>query len=140
MSHAHCILLPVTIDPRKVQQITSSAQQLTVLRVDILSKSTNILPSGENYSTFFLGVATRSRSLITMAITLFYCSTGEYGKPINITEEKLSPAERTKFNVGWKRNAFNQYASDMMSLHRSLPDFRDEEYVLLCIICSPHFI
>ena len=34
-----------------------------------------------------------------------------------------------KFEDGWQKNAFNQYASDKMSLHRSLPDLRDEGLV-----------
>ncbi|KAH0821392.1 hypothetical protein GEV33_001399 [Tenebrio molitor] len=31
-------------------------------------------------------------------------------------------------DAGWQKNAFNQYASDMISVHRSLPDPRDEWY------------
>lgn len=52
---------------------------------------------------------------------------GENGEPVNIVKEDLSPAERAKFDAGWQNNAFNQYASDMISLHRSLPDIRDPE-------------
>lgn len=50
---------------------------------------------------------------------------GELGKAVVIDKEKLSPDERVKFDEGWKNNAFNQYASDMISLHRSLADIRD---------------
>ena len=52
---------------------------------------------------------------------------GENGKGVNIEKEKLSPDERKKFDDGWQKNAYNQYASDMISLHRSLPDVRDAE-------------
>ncbi|CAL1533307.1 unnamed protein product [Lymnaea stagnalis] len=52
---------------------------------------------------------------------------GENGRGINIEKEKLSEEELKKFDEGWKNNAYNQYASDMMSLHRSLPDVRDAE-------------
>lgn len=52
---------------------------------------------------------------------------GEGGKAVVIDKDKLSPEERKKFDDGWQKNAFNQYASDLISLHRSLPDVRDPE-------------
>ena len=36
------------------------------------------------------------------------------------------PATKKLIDVGWKNNAFNQYASDIISLHRTLPDPRDQ--------------
>ena len=50
---------------------------------------------------------------------------GELGKGVHIDKDKLSPEELKKFNEGWQNNAFNQYVSDMISLHRSLADIRD---------------
>ncbi|XP_052797726.1 polypeptide N-acetylgalactosaminyltransferase 5-like isoform X2 [Mya arenaria] len=52
---------------------------------------------------------------------------GENGEGVNIDKEKLSPEERKKYDDGWQNNAFNQYVSDQISLHRSLKDVRDEE-------------
>ncbi|PVD30435.1 hypothetical protein C0Q70_09701 [Pomacea canaliculata] len=52
---------------------------------------------------------------------------GESGKAVVIDKDKLAPDERKKFDDGWQKNAYNQYASDMISLHRSLPDVRDTE-------------
>ncbi|ESO90718.1 hypothetical protein LOTGIDRAFT_123129, partial [Lottia gigantea] len=52
---------------------------------------------------------------------------GEQGKPVTVNKESLDKEERKKFDDGWQKNAYNQYISDMMSLHRSLPDVRDEE-------------
>ena len=49
------------------------------------------------------------------------------GKAVTIDKDKLSPEERLKFDKGWTDNAYNQYVSDMISLHRSLPDIRDQE-------------
>ncbi|XP_054740666.1 putative polypeptide N-acetylgalactosaminyltransferase 9 isoform X2 [Anastrepha obliqua] len=49
---------------------------------------------------------------------------GEMGKPVvlptNMTEEMKKAVDD-----GWTKNAFNQYVSDMISVHRSLPDTRD---------------
>jgi hypothetical protein len=52
---------------------------------------------------------------------------GEMGKPVIIDVSKLSAEEKAKYDAGWKRNQYNQYAADMISLDRSLPDFRFEE-------------
>ncbi|XP_054713959.1 putative polypeptide N-acetylgalactosaminyltransferase 9 [Uloborus diversus] len=56
---------------------------------------------------------------------------GELGRPVklnNLTEE-----QQKLIKEGWDKNAFNQYVSDIISLHRSLPDVRgagcqDEKY------------
>lgn len=56
---------------------------------------------------------------------------GESGKAVVIDKDKLAPDERKKFDDGWQKNAYNQYASDMISLHRSLPDVRDTEWVVI---------
>jgi hypothetical protein len=52
---------------------------------------------------------------------------GEMGKPVMVEVDKLSPEEKVKYDEGWKRNQYNQYAADMISLDRSLPDFRFPE-------------
>lgn len=66
--------------------------------------------------------------LLSQLTTMFdFLIVGEGGKAVVIDKDKLSPEEKKKFDDGWQKNAFNQYASDMISLHRSLPDVRDPE-------------
>lgn len=50
---------------------------------------------------------------------------GEMGKPV-VLPANLTADVKKLVDEGWKNNAFNQYASDLISLHRSLPDPRDE--------------
>uniref|UniRef100_A0A0K0G3E8 Polypeptide N-acetylgalactosaminyltransferase n=1 Tax=Strongyloides venezuelensis TaxID=75913 RepID=A0A0K0G3E8_STRVS len=52
---------------------------------------------------------------------------GEMGKAVKINKTLLSPEELVKFETGFKNNAFNQYASDLISIHRSLPTDIDDE-------------
>ena len=47
---------------------------------------------------------------------------GEMGRPVRV--DNPDPDTKRKLDEGWQRNAFNQYVSDMISVHRSLPDFR----------------
>ena len=49
---------------------------------------------------------------------------GEMGRPVKL--DNPAPEIKALIDSGWKNNAFNQYASDIISLHRSLPDPRDE--------------
>ncbi|VVC36597.1 Nucleotide-diphospho-sugar transferases,Glycosyltransferase 2-like,Ricin B, lectin [Cinara cedri] len=50
---------------------------------------------------------------------------GEMGKPV-VLPGNLATEIKKIVDEGWKNNAFNQYASDLISVHRSLPDPRDE--------------
>lgn len=48
---------------------------------------------------------------------------GEMGKAVKF--DNPEPEVKSLIDKGWKNNAFNQYASDVISLHRTLPDPRD---------------
>lgn len=47
---------------------------------------------------------------------------GEQGKPVVLTN--LTDEQDALVKEGWENNAFNQYVSDLISLHRGLPDVR----------------
>ncbi|CAD5221875.1 unnamed protein product [Bursaphelenchus xylophilus] len=52
---------------------------------------------------------------------------GELGKAVKVNKNELTVDERKQYDEGYKNNAFNQYASDMISIHRSLPPAADQE-------------
>lgn len=49
---------------------------------------------------------------------------GELGRPV-VLPTNMSSEMKKAVDDGWLKNAFNQYASDLISIHRSLPDPRD---------------
>ncbi|KAK3607998.1 hypothetical protein CHS0354_009933 [Potamilus streckersoni] len=51
---------------------------------------------------------------------------GEMGTGINIDVAALPPNERLKYELGQKRNSFDEYASTKISVRRQLPDVRSE--------------
>ncbi|KAG4066660.1 hypothetical protein HA402_007296 [Bradysia odoriphaga] len=49
---------------------------------------------------------------------------GEMGRPV-VLPTNITGELKKQVDDGWQKNAFNQYASDLISVHRSLPDPRD---------------
>lgn len=49
---------------------------------------------------------------------------GEMGRPV-VLPTKMSAEMKRAVDDGWMKNAFNQYAADLISVHRSFPDTRD---------------
>ena len=50
---------------------------------------------------------------------------GEMGIAVEIDKTKLTRQELQKYHHGLETHKFNQYASDLISKHRTLPDVRD---------------
>ena len=48
------------------------------------------------------------------------------GKPYKVDKEKPDNETKAKIDAGWLNNAYNEYVSDLISVHRSLPDPRDK--------------
>ena len=49
---------------------------------------------------------------------------GEMGKPVTLPANMTADMKKS-VDDGWQKNAFNQYVSDLISVHRTLPDPRD---------------
>ncbi|EPB78280.1 ricin-type beta-trefoil lectin domain protein [Ancylostoma ceylanicum] len=55
------------------------------------------------------------------------CQEGEGGKAVIIDVNKLSHDQKKLYETGYKNNEFNQYTSDLISVHRALPIITDKE-------------
>merc|ERR1719282_2092845 len=51
---------------------------------------------------------------------------GEMGKPHHVNKSAVDEETQKRIDKGWLNNAYNEYVSDLISVHRSLPDLRDE--------------
>ena len=49
---------------------------------------------------------------------------GILAKGLTIDEKNISPEEKKKFDEGWSKYAFNNYASTLIPINRTLPDIR----------------
>nr|XP_011447699.2 polypeptide N-acetylgalactosaminyltransferase 5 isoform X1 [Crassostrea gigas] len=52
---------------------------------------------------------------------------GELGSPYIFNKSQLTSKEKSEYETGWKKNHFNEFASNRISLQRSLKDPRDKE-------------
>ena len=51
-------------------------------------------------------------------------SNGVLGNALDIKKDSLPTSERLKFDKGWENHAFNEYASTLIPLNRTLVDIR----------------
>ena len=50
----------------------------------------------------------------------YFLGPGENGKPYKVEKEKAEPEIKERIERGWKNNAYNEYVSDLISVHRSV--------------------
>ena len=55
-----------------------------------------------------------------------YILAGYNGQGVVVDVDQLSVAERREYDAGWRRNAFNQYASDQIPINRYVGDQRHQ--------------
>ena len=46
---------------------------------------------------------------------------------LSVDKNQLSDKEKKVYQEKWDKNQFNQYASDLIPVHRELPDYRSKE-------------
>ena len=51
---------------------------------------------------------------------------GENGSPVKVDKDKLTSEELADLEDGYKDYSFNRFISDKISIHRSLPDIRND--------------
>lgn len=56
---------------------------------------------------------------------LFKLNIGENGTAVDL-EDEFTVVDEIRYSRGWDSYGFNEYASNLVSLNRSLPDYRDE--------------
>lgn len=55
---------------------------------------------------------------------------GELGKPFKVDKDKVDEEIKQRIDKGWQNNAYNEYVSDLISVHRYLfsKDISDEDF------------
>ena len=65
---------------------------------------------------------------ITKSTTsVFVYSPGEGGAAVGIDPNLLSPDEKILYQKGYETHSFNEYASNLISVQRTVPDFKPYE-------------
>ncbi|XP_041367706.1 inactive polypeptide N-acetylgalactosaminyltransferase-like protein 5 [Gigantopelta aegis] len=100
-------------DEVKVSMIQSVAGINGNIRNDLVEQNLDIISS----STREHKSEKRQRLLANMG-------PGAWGMPVKVDEKKLTAEQQQRLQQGWSSHNFNQYVSDMISLHRTVPDFR----------------
>lgn len=49
---------------------------------------------------------------------------GAMGRPMSMDAKKMQPSEKEKYDEGWRKYAFNEYASSLIPVNRTMPDIR----------------
>ena len=93
-------------------------------RLEIKPEKSELFESYLNKATIQTSTS-NSKYTSSLAILKHNIAPGELGTPVHINESMLSEIERKKYDEGWSNHSFNRYASDMISVQRSLLDIRD---------------
>ena len=71
--------------------------------------------------------AIHDENVRNQAAAEIYKGPGANGEGVKIKLDSLSAREKDSYDAGWQAHAYNRYVSDLISVHRSLPDVRDPE-------------
>ncbi|KAK6183301.1 hypothetical protein SNE40_010807 [Patella caerulea] len=88
-------------------------------KVDTLEKDTILVFTKEE-------AVLEATKQIVRAATTRKPQPGDNGLAVNVNVSLLSDDEKRRYDEGFKGNAFNEFASDLVSLHRKIPDSRPQ--------------
>lgn len=103
-------------------------------RISGITTSTSLIAVPMKGISIFIDSLHRVETIIIYRVSLWcpamaligFCVAGEMGREVKINDKSLSPEEKAKYDTGWQQHAYNEYASNMISVRRHLPDYRNK--------------
>ncbi|XP_064613931.1 polypeptide N-acetylgalactosaminyltransferase 5-like isoform X2 [Liolophura sinensis] len=113
----------------KIHQALENDQKRKKTRVTknipvVDNKGANEMRSGVYEETQPIRESVRNDLGLVMERPIDPDAPGEGGLGVQVDKNTLSPEELSQYEAGWKKNNFNQYLSDKISLQRRLNDVR----------------
>ncbi|PAA55336.1 hypothetical protein BOX15_Mlig008699g1 [Macrostomum lignano] len=117
-------------DLRKAATETTTAEETTEESTTATAKTTTGTTKTSSVTAKTSKTSTETTPTTTQQVTSKLptpTGPGELGASVVVNKQLLDQRQLERFERGWKENAFNEYASELISVQRRLQDYRPKD-------------